>query len=163
MAEVDAVVRMANILTRNPTEAEDLVQDTYLKAVGARERFELDARGIRPWLMRILHNTWLNRVQRRGREPASMDPETVDQMPGARSSASPIDLDWRNADQRLVNGIQQLPDSLRTTLLLWALEELTYREIAEITAVPIGTVMSRLYRARQLLAERLAELVRRAE
>ena len=162
LAEMDSVYRMAMHLARHPDEASDLVQETYLKALKAEGRFELREQGVRPWLFKILHNNFYTRVGKRKREPTLGDdmPEQavygeVDEEPPAWDLAS---LDWEMVDDRLKKAIEELPEHYREVLLLWAVEGLKYREVAEVVGVPLGTVMSRLYRARAILSERLADL-----
>ena len=162
LSEMDSVYRMAMHLSRHPDEAGDLVQETYLKALQAEGRFELRERGVRPWLFKILHNNFYTRVSKRRREPTLGDdlPEQsvygeVDQEGPAWDLAS---LDWEMVDDRLKKAIEDLPTHYREVLLLWAVEGLKYREVAEVVDVPLGTVMSRLYRARAILSEQLTEL-----
>ncbi len=164
LAEMDSVYRMAMSLTRHPDEASDLVQETYLKAIKSEERFVLqDAeRGVRPYLFKILHNSFYTRYQKAKREPTLGDdlPEAgalgaVDQPGPAWDLAS---LDWEQVDDRLKHAIADLPDHYREPLMLWAIEGLKYREIAEVLGVAIGTIMSRLHRARTLLTDQLSDL-----
>jgi RNA polymerase sigma-70 factor (ECF subfamily) len=163
MAELDAVDRVARGLTRDPATAADLVQETYLNALKAHGRFELEAYGIRPWLLRILHNVHINRVKRDRREPAGLSGEQLDAVVGPDASAQrppeetvpgegPLVFD----DAGLNAALDALPAELRTILILWAVDELSYKEIADVLSVPIGTVMSRLHRARQRLGLLLA-------
>ena len=156
--------RMAMHLSRHPDTASDLVQETYLKAFKAEGRFELRdvEKGVRPWLFKILHNTFYTKVQRDKREANLGDdlPEPgvaseQDDPPPAWDLAS---LDWEQVDERLKAAIEELPDHYREVLLLWAVEGLKYKEVAEVLEVPIGTIMSRLYRARGILSEKLADL-----
>jgi len=161
--EMDSVYRMAMHLARNPEDASDLVQDTYLKAFKAESRFELRDAGVRPWLFKILHNTFYTRVGRKKREPLLSD--DLSYQPGGDgdpSEAGPAwdlsHLDWEQVDDRLKHAIEGLPDHYREVLLLWAVEGLKYREVAEVLEVPLGTVMSRLYRARGILTESLSSL-----
>ncbi len=164
LAEMDSVYRMAMSLARHPDEAADLVQETYLKALKAEHRFELQDpdKGVRPYLFKILHNNFYTRVGKKKREPTLGDdlPEEgslgeVDAPPPAWDLAS---LDWEQVDDRLKHAIEELPDHYREVLLLWAVEGLKYREVAEVLDVALGTVMSRLYRARSILSEKLSEL-----
>ena len=162
LAEMDSVYRMAMHLSRHPDEAADLVQETYLKALKAESRFELREQGVRPWLFKILHNNFYTRVGKRKREPTLGDdlPEqsvlgAVDETPPAWDLAH---LDWEQVDDRLKHAIEELPAHYREVLLLWAVEGLKYREVADVVGIPLGTVMSRLYRARAILSEKLSEL-----
>lgn len=162
LEHLDAVYRMALQLARHPDEASDLVQETYLKALRAAERFEERGGGIRPWLFKILHNVFYSRLDKAKRQPVLME-----DMPGAGANEPTPDepspawdlasLDWEQVDQRLRAAIERLRPEYRTVLLLWGVEGLKYREIAEIHGIPIGTVMSRLHRARNILGAQLAE------
>lgn len=162
LAETDSVYRMAMHLARRPDEAADLVQETFLKALRAEASFQLTERGIRPWLFKILHNTFYTRVEKARREATLGDalpdpgaPGEVDAPPPAWDLAS---LDWEQVDDRLKHAIDDLPVHYREVLLLWAVEGLKYREVAEVLGVPLGTVMSRLHRARGILSDRLSDL-----
>ena len=158
----DAVYRLALQLVRHPDEASDLVQETYLKALRVAERFEEQGGGIRPWLFKILHNVFYTRLAKAKRAPMSVDElhgaSTDD--PGPDEPGPAWDLstfNWEHVDERLKAAIEQLRPEYRTVLLMWAVEGLKYREIAKIQEIPIGTVMSRLHRARSTLADQLAE------
>lgn len=162
LAEMDSVYRMAMHLSRHPDEASDLLQETYLKAFKAEGRFELGEKGVRPWLFKILHNSFYTRYQKKKREPTIPDefiqestPSEVDSPPPAWDLAH---LDWEQVDDRLKQAIDELPEHYREVLLLWAVEGLKYREVGEVLDVPLGTVMSRLYRARSILSGKLTEL-----
>lgn len=157
---LDAVYRMALQLARHPDEASDLVQETYLKALRAAPNFQEQGGGIRPWLFKILHNVFYSRVSRQQRGPISVEgfhdqsgsEPLPDDPPPAWNLAS---LDWDHVDQRLKKAIEGLSTEYREVLLLWGVEGLKYRQIAHILDVPIGTVMSRLHRARAILIREL--------
>lgn len=163
LEHLDAVYRLALQLVRHPDEASDLVQETYVKALRVADRFEEQGGGIRPWLFKILHNVFYSRLAR-----AKRTPMPVDEMHGATAEAPGPDepgpawdlssLDWEHVDERLKAAIEGLRPEYRTVLLLWGVEGLKYREIARIQDIPIGTVMSRLHRARSILAGQLADL-----
>ncbi len=165
LAEMDSVYRMAMHLARNPDDASDLVQETYLKAFKSEGRFELRGHGVRPWLFKILHNNFYTKVKKKQREPTLGD-EVIGEVAGG--TLGEVDqpppawdlehLDWEQVDDRLKHAIDELPDHYREVLLLWAVEGLKYREIADVLDVALGTVMSRLYRARGILTENLADL-----
>jgi RNA polymerase sigma-70 factor, ECF subfamily len=172
MEHLDMLYRVARRLTRDPTGAEDLVQETYLKAFAARDGFELKSYGIRPWLIRILRNVHFTRSQRERRQPEAVEGDVLEaaggsNMPEHHSSAlsaqGEIDLagiNFESMDQRLVSALHQLPEEYQTVMLLWAVDDLSYQEIAHACDVPIGTVMSRLHRARKRLADLLNDFVR---
>jgi RNA polymerase sigma-70 factor (ECF subfamily) len=159
--QMDAVYRMAFHLARNAEDASDLTQETYLRALRAEKTFELRERGVRPWLFKILHNTFYTRVSREQRQPTateSLDHHAGDGNLDDAPSWDLASLDWEQIDERLKKAILDLPDHYREVLLLWAVEGLRYREVADVLDVPLGTVMSRLYRARAILSEQLADL-----
>ena len=163
LEHVDAVYRMAMQLVRHPDEAADLVQETYLRAIRASEGFQQLGGGIRPWLFKIMHNIFYSRFAKARREPVSADAaataEATEPGPDEPGPAWDLaELDWEHVDERLKAAIEELRPEYRSVLLLWGVEGMKYREIAEIQAIPIGTVMSRLHRARTILAEQLAEL-----
>ena len=160
---MDSLYRMAMQLARHPDEASDLVQETYLKALRASERYEEQGGGMRPWLFKILHNVFYTRIAKAKRGPMG-----VEDLSSSESDVTPPDqaepawdlagLDWEHVDERIKDAIEQLRPEYRSVLLLWGVEGLKYREIAEIHEVPIGTIMSRLHRARSILAEELSEM-----
>ncbi len=162
LEHLDALYRMAMQLARHPDEASDLVQETYLKAFGAAGSFQEQGGGMRPWLLKILHNVFFSRLDRARRAPVTMDDldragddRSPDEPPPAWDLAS---LDWEHVDDRLAAALAELRPEYRTVLLLWGVEGLKYRQIALILEIPIGTVMSRLHRARSILTEQLADL-----
>lgn len=163
LEHMDAVYRMALQLARRPDEAADLVQETYLRALRSSAGFQEKGGGIRSWLFTILHNTFYTRIKRESRAPSAVeafydpDPRSIaaDEAPPAWDLRS---LDWEHVDERLKKAIDDLSPEHREVLLLWGVEGMKYRQIADITGVPIGTVMSRLHRARKILAESLEEL-----
>lgn len=164
MEHLDAVYRMAFHLTRNPDEAEDLTQEVYLRALrpSSSENFETRGGGMRAWLFTIAHNTFYSRIKREKRAPRAVaeffaeeaDATPPDEAPPAWNLAT---LDWEHVDGRIKRAIEELRPEFREVLLMWGVEGLKYREIGEILQVPIGTVMSRLHRARKLVAEKLGE------
>jgi RNA polymerase sigma-70 factor, ECF subfamily len=164
LEHLDAVYRMALQLARHPDDAWDLVQETYLKALRAAEGFEEHGGGIRPWLFKILHNVFYTSIEKARRRPSGSDslPEVAEARgdgPGEPEPAWDLaSFDWEQVDERLKAAIGALKPEYRSVLLLWGVEGLKYREIAEVQSVPIGTVMSRLHRARAILIEQLANL-----
>ncbi len=144
-------------LTRNPADAEDLVQDTYLKAFRAREQFE-PGTNLKAWLFTILHNTFLNRRRRAAKEPVAVESDEIERiaadLPGTPRTPEQILLrDTLDADLRAA--LDALPDAFRQAVWLRDVEEFSYAEIATMLGVPIGTVMSRISRGRGLLYESL--------
>ncbi len=164
MSELEAVHRMAFHLTRNADDAGDLLQETYLRAFAAQDTFELREHGIRPWLFKILHTVFYTNIGKRQREPTLAEDLQHEAVASELEHAPPCwdleTLDWEHVDERLKHAIADLPPHYRDVLLLWAVESLKYRQIAEVLKVPLGTVMSRLYRARAILSQHLAGLAR---
>ena len=154
LAELDAVYRLAFHLARRPGDADDLVQETYLRAFKSASTYRPTERGVRPWLFKILHNVLNTRALQDQRQ------RSLEELAGESEAAATdlADLDWERVDERLKEAIDALSPAHRTAFLLCAVERLTYQEIADVTGVPIGTVMSRLHRARSQLAARLAPL-----
>ena len=171
LEHLDAVYRMALHLSRRPEEADELVQEVYARAFrpGTIERFEdksapddptSGSGGMRSWLFAICHNVFYTRIKKQARQPMAVEEffgeSSSETMP---DEAPPVwdrrDLDWEHVDGRLKLAIEDLKDEYREVLMLWGVDGLKYREIAEIVEVPIGTVMSRLHRARKLLADSL--------
>ena len=149
-------------LTRNPADAEDLVQDTFVKALRFSDRFA-EGTNLKAWLYTILHNTWRNQRRDRARARLEADSETVEQLVDLGAGADrPADnpeaglLEAVLSDD-LRTALDDLPQPYRETVWLRDVEELSYQEIAAILDVPIGTVMSRLSRARRQLYRALTE------
>jgi RNA polymerase sigma-70 factor, ECF subfamily len=156
LEQMDTLYRVARRLAGNTEDASDLVQETYLRAFKARDKFDLKSIGIRPWLVRILHNLHVTRSQRQRRQPAATDAADLDAMPASPEVMPPISqTDLDQMDQRLAWALNELPGEYQAVLLLWAVEELSYKEIADALEVPVGTVMSRLHRARQRISQLL--------
>jgi len=159
LTHLDGLYRAALRLTRVPADAEDLVQETYLKAFRASDKFEPDT-NLRAWLFTILHNTARNRARDRAREHVTIDSEAVDRAADTRSGAAetPEMLLLRETmAPELQASIDALPDAFRQAVWLRDVEEFSYAEIAAMLDIPLGTVMSRISRGRQMLFDRLKE------
>jgi RNA polymerase sigma-70 factor, ECF subfamily len=159
LGHLDALYATARRLTRNPSEAEDLVQDTYVKAFRNRRRFQAGT-NLRAWLFTILHNTFLNDVRRKKGSPVEVDEDAAtraaDRTPGPGPSVEES-LVARASAAEVEAALDSLPEAFRTAVWLRDVQELPYAEIAAVLEVPIGTVMSRIARGRRLLHDRLAE------
>src|SRR5262244_261111 len=148
-------------MTRNPTDAEDLVQETSVKAYAAFHQFR-PGTNLKAWLHRILANTFINGYRKRRREPRQATGSdfqdwqlpTDPLAPPARSAEAEA-LD-RLADSEILRALRDLPEEFRVAIYLADIEGYPYREVAEIMGTPIGTVMSRLHRGRSKLREALA-------
>lgn len=147
-------------LTRNRADAEDLVQDTYVKAFRHSGQFKRGT-NLRAWLYTILHNTWRNRRRDASRDTVDIDSEQAEQLAAGGSGGEQIEtpehiLMRSTLDADLQAALDSLPDAFREAVWLRDVEEFTYAEIAEMLNVPIGTVMSRISRGRRMLYEKLS-------
>ena len=168
LRHLDALYRTALRMTRSEADAEDLVQETYIRAFRFREQFTLGT-NMKAWLFRILTNTFINTYRRKAAQPEVTDLEGVDEfslyrrMAGDRAASSSPDpeaeLLSRVVDTEVTDALEELPEKFRTTVLL-DVEGFSYKEIAEMLSIPIGTVMSRLHRGRKFLQKRLYDLAR---
>ena len=147
-------------LTRNPADAEDLVQDTFVKALRFSDRFA-EGTNLKAWLYTILLNTWRNRRRDAARDTVEVDSPRVEaaaaESDGQAAFETPEQILMR-ADVRgeLQTALDALPEVFREAVWLRDVEEFTYAEIAGMLGIPIGTVMSRISRGRRLLFERLS-------
>jgi RNA polymerase sigma-70 factor (ECF subfamily) len=164
---VPTLLAVGTRLTRNASEAEDLVQDALLKALRAREQFA-SGTNMRAWLLRILTNTFINRYRRGGLEKTLVEGPDADPLADGWVGASTMEAMRDPESQALrsllekeiTRALDELPEEFRLAVVLSDVEELSYKEIAEIMGCPIGTVMSRLHRGRRLLKRRLYEHAR---
>ena len=153
-------------MTRNPADAEDLVQETYLKAYRGFGGFE-EGTNLKAWLYRILTNTYINQYRAKKRRPDETDLDEVEDLylyrrlgglEAAQAGRSAEDelMDYFT-DSEVKDAIEALPEQFRMAVLLADVEGFSYKEIAEIVDIPIGTVMSRLHRGRKALQKQLYE------
>jgi RNA polymerase sigma-70 factor (ECF subfamily) len=160
LTHLDALYNTARWLTRDPVEAEDLVQETYLRALRGAHGFA-PGTNLRAWLFQILRNTYYTLSKRKGRMPDPQDPETLEAMvtDGARETGigGLGRLGDSGAGLDLQAALQRLPEEYRSVVLLADVEDFTMTEVAEIMACPVGTVKSRLFRARALLRDQLRD------
>ena len=157
-AYIDGLYGYAMVLSRNQAMAADLVQETYLRALKAKKSLRPDS-NVKGWLFTILRNIWLNhlRHERAGPTIAQLDSDENLEDASIVTSEDPHDLYVRNLQSEQVRtAIQQLPIGSREIIILREYEELSYSEIANVLQCPVGTVMSRLARARSKLGDLLA-------
>ena len=157
LSYIDGLYGTALRLTRKAQDAEDLVQDTYLKAFRASRQFERGT-NLKAWLFTILHNTFRNIRRHDGRNPVDVDSDTVEQAAdtsGEQRTPEQL-LSRATLDADLQAALDELPEAFRQAVWLRDVEEFSYAEIAKIVDVPIGTVMSRISRGRKILHDRLA-------
>jgi RNA polymerase sigma-70 factor (ECF subfamily) len=152
-------------MTRNPADAEDVVQETFLKAYRAYDTFT-EGTNLKAWLYRILTNTYINKYRKKQRRPNEVELGELQDLylykrlgehSGAQVSAESEALDLF-VDEDIVEALESLPENFRLPVLYADVEGFSYKEIAEILDVPIGTVMSRLHRGRKALQRKLWNL-----
>jgi RNA polymerase sigma-70 factor (ECF subfamily) len=154
-------------LTRNASDAEDLVQETYLRAYRGFAGFQ-EGTNLRAWMYRILTNTFINAYRKRQREPVTVADDDIpdwylyDRLgaSGAAEASAEAQVLDKIPDEDVQRALEDLPEGFRMAVLLADVEGFSYKEIAEILDVPIGTVMSRLHRGRKALQKALWETVR---
>jgi RNA polymerase sigma-70 factor (ECF subfamily) len=156
LSHIDSLYGTALRLTRRAADAEDLVQDTYLKAFRSAHQFE-PGTNLKAWLFTILHNTFRNARRHDGRNPVDVDSEAVERAAGdGPAELSPEQILTRaSLDADLQAALDALPGAFRQAVWLRDVEELTYAEMAQVLDVPIGTVMSRISRGRRALYREL--------
>ncbi|HEV8629060.1 MAG TPA: sigma-70 family RNA polymerase sigma factor, partial [Thermoanaerobaculia bacterium] len=154
-------------MARNAQDAEDLVQETYLKAYKYYDKFE-EGTNLKAWLFKILKNTFINSYRKKQQAPPKADFadieesfESIVRNDGGQQSLNPEEeLLEKVLDEDVQHAIEELPHDYRMVVLLADLEGFSYKEIADILEIPVGTVMSRLYRGRRLLEEALLKYAR---
>ena len=153
-------------LTRNPADAEDLLQEAYLRAYRAFASFK-EGTNLRAWLYRILTNAYINTYRKRQREPQTISTDDTpewylyDQLAeGGREPSAEAEVLESIPDEEVQEALASLPEQFRLAVLLADVEGFSYKEIAEILEIPIGTVMSRLHRGRRALEKLLMDVVR---
>ena len=165
---LDALYRTGLRMTRSEAEAEDLVQETYIKAFRHRDQFT-PGTNLKAWLFRILTNTFINLYRRKAARPETTELDDVDESilyrhmrdvsPGSASPDPEAELIDNTLSSEVKEALEALPEKFRTTVLL-NVEGFSYKEIAQMLDIPIGTVMSRLHRGRKYLQKRLYDVAR---
>jgi len=165
LVRTDALYGAAYRLTRNARDAEDLVQDSLLRAYRFWDSFEQDS-NCKAWLLRIVTNTFINEYQRKKRSREVLDAATAEQdatdgvlvhAESTERQSPEQNLLERSVSDDVQRALDGLPDDFRTAVVLCDVQGLSYKEIADIMQTPVGTVMSRLFRGRKLLAAALKD------
>ena len=167
LVHIDALYRSALSLVKNENNADDLVQETYLKAFKfLREDKEISNE--KAWLFKILINTFINQYRKDKREPSLVDFDSIESFYGSMEEealASPIienEAEFNKLlDDDVKMALEDLPDDFRMVILLSTVEGFSYKEISEIVKCPVGTVMSRIYRGRKMLKEKLTHYAKK--
>ncbi len=162
LVHIDALYRSALYLSKNESTADDLVQETYLKAFKFLKD-DKEIRSVKAWLFKILMNTFINKYRKDKREPSLVDFDSVEafhesireeaSMPSIIEDEFALD---KFLDDEIKGALEALPDDFRMVILLSTVEGFSYKEISKIINCPVGTVMSRIYRGRKMLKEKLA-------
>ncbi|RZU18496.1 RNA polymerase ECF family sigma subunit [Kribbella rubisoli] len=164
---LDQMYAAAMRMTRNPSDAEDLVQDTFAKAYSSFHQFT-PGTNLKAWLYRILTNTFINGYRKRQRQPTQSPTEEIEDWqltaaeshtPGGLKSAEAVALEHL-PDSDIKSALQSIPEDFRLAVYLADVEGFAYKEIAEIMGTPVGTVMSRLHRGRRQLRDLLGDYAR---
>lgn len=164
LAHIDMMYAVALKLTRNVADAQDLTQNTLVKALRFHEKFQ-EGTYIKAWLLTILRNTFINEYRRRVRRPSLVElsgaEPAADTSPDPEVRYEPSEISrstlFELLDDEVKAAILSLPDDFRQAVIMADLEDLSYKDIAERMGCPMGTVMSRLYRGRKLLREKLRD------
>jgi len=162
LPQIDSLFTFAYHLTYNEEDANDLVQETYLKAYRFIDKY-IEGTNAKAWLFKILKNVFINQYRKKSKQPTKVDYEDVVHFHDEEDTSFSSYLDLREEmfqemmGDEVTNAINALPVDFRVVILLCDIEGFTYEEISKIIDIPIGTVRSRLHRARNMLKEKLKE------
>ena len=167
MPYLDSLYNTAYRMTRSSEDAEDLVQETYFKAYKYYDKFE-EGTNLKAWLFKILKNTFINSYRKKQQAPPRADFADIEESfesivrddSGQQAKTPEEELLDKVLDEDVQHAMEELPHDYRMVVLLADLEGFSYKEIADILEIPVGTVMSRLYRGRRLLEEALLKYAR---
>ncbi len=167
LEHIDLLYAVALRLTRNPADAEDLTQNTFVKALRFHDKFK-EGTYIKAWLLTILRNTFINEYRRKSRRPMEVELSGFEAAPETRPDPDVFFEPERGRREDLLElvddpvreAVAALPPDFREAVIMADLEDLSYKEIAEVMGCPLGTVMSRLYRGRKMLRESLGDYAR---
>lgn len=167
LIHIDALYRSALYLVKNKHNADDLVQEAYLRAFKfLREDREISNE--KAWLFKILINTFINQYRKDKREPSLVDFDTIESFYGSIEEEAMVSTTAENEvgldklqDDDVKKALEELPDDFRMAILLSTAEGFSYKEISDIVKCPIGTVMSRIYRGRRMLKEKLTNYAKK--
>jgi len=166
LPHADLLYNFALRMTNDPADADDLVQETFLKAYRFWDKYEKGT-NIRAWLFRIMKNSYINRYRRESKAPNTVDYDDIQNFYNSIRAEAAESNDLQAAvfnnllDDDVANAIAKLPEDFRTVVILCDIEGLTYEEISEFVDVPLGTVRSRLHRGRNLLRAKLAQYAKK--
>ncbi len=166
LPHIDSMYNFAYRLTFDEDDAKDLVQDTYLKAYRFIQSFERGTNA-KAWLFRILKNSFINDFRKKSKQPAKVDYQEVESYYNSEDIDKSITTDLRvdtvqdMIGDEISNALNSLDVDFRTVIILCDLEGFKYDEMAKILDIPIGTVRSRLHRARNLLKEKLNDYAKK--
>ncbi len=154
LQHVDSFYNFAYRLTRNREEAEDIVQEASLRGFKSYHKFA-EGTNFKAWMFTIVRNIYINEYRKKSREPLKVHYEEVENFISLHEFTG---FEEELFSETLQQSLNQLPEELRTALVLFYVEELPYKEIAEVMKCPIGTVMSRLFMARQCMKKKMIQL-----
>ena len=168
LPHIDSLYNFAIKLTGNQSDAEDLVQETYLRAYKFFHKYKKDTY-IKAWLFSILRNTFINIYRKKKKEPEKVDFHSVEQFIDQLTDRDNLlskddisnDLSKDTLDSEIKSALDKLPEEFKSVILLCDIESFSYQEISEILKCPVGTVMSRLHRGRKILYKNLSEYAKK--